>query len=409
MNLKAKSLLIGSVGAAGLFLASAQNANADTLVKVNKNDTVWDFSQKYDVSIDSIEQANNIDQNTHIIITGQTLTIPSKDAATAPVASEKTTSVTVKAGDSLWALAKDYGTTVNDLRALNNMGADESLIKIGQTLQINGTVQTTPVAPAATTPVKEEVVQKEAAKPAPTVTPAQKEAPAKVAPAKVAPATKEAAPVVAANHVNYVVKSGDSLYNIAQDYGVTVASLREANKLGPTLQIGEKLVVNNPTKTPQKAAPAKKVQPKAQTVTPAARPAQPAKKAAVKPAVQPARHTTANGQAVVSIAQRYLGVPYVWAGESPAGFDCSGLVKYVFKQVGVNLPHYTVSQEGHGRYIDWRQAQPGDLYFWGSRGGSYHVAIATGNGNYIHAPQPGESVKYGSTRYFQPSFAIRVF
>ena len=76
LNHTAKNILIGTAGAAGLFLASAATANADTAHKVVKNDTVWDLSQKYGVSIESIETLNKIDQNSHLIVTGQTLQIP---------------------------------------------------------------------------------------------------------------------------------------------------------------------------------------------------------------------------------------------------------------------------------------------------------------------------------------------
>lgn len=72
------------------------------------------------------------------------------------------------------------------------------------------------------------------------------------------------------------------------------------------------------------------------------------------------------------------------------------------------MPHYTVSQESIGSVRSVASAQPGDLLFWGSRGSTYHVAIALGGGQYIHAPKPGDNVKVGSTQYFMPSFAVHV-
>lgn len=111
---------------------------------------------------------------------------------------------------------------------------------------------------------------------------------------------------------------------------------------------------------------------------------------------------------VVGIAAQYLGVPYVWGGTTPAGFDCSGLVQYVFRQAGVSLPRTSQAQGSVGTSIPLSQAQPGDLLFWGSAGSYYHVAIYAGNGQYIHAPAPGQSVTYGSMAYFAPSAARRV-
>lgn len=114
------------------------------------------------------------------------------------------------------------------------------------------------------------------------------------------------------------------------------------------------------------------------------------------------------GSQIVATARQYLGVPYAWGGSSPSGFDCSGLVQYVFRQVGINLPRATYAQEYAGTVIPVGQAQPGDLYFFGQRGSTYHVAIAIGNGQYIQAPEPGQSVDISSVSYYAPSFAMRV-
>lgn len=98
---------------------------------------------------------------------------------------------------------------------------------------------------------------------------------------------------------------------------------------------------------------------------------------------------------VVSIAMQYIGVPYVWGGSTPAGFDCSGLVMYVYAQVGVSLPHYTVAQWDYPNSVSVPQDQlePGDLVFFNGLG---HVGIYIGNGEFIHAPHTGASVEIDS-------------
>jgi len=96
---------------------------------------------------------------------------------------------------------------------------------------------------------------------------------------------------------------------------------------------------------------------------------------------------------VVSIAMRYLGTPYVWGGASPSGFDCSGLVMYVFAQVGVSLPHSSYSQYGMGSPVSRDQLQPGDLVFFDGLG---HVGIYVGGGSFIHAPHTGDVVRISS-------------
>lgn len=105
---------------------------------------------------------------------------------------------------------------------------------------------------------------------------------------------------------------------------------------------------------------------------------------------------------VVSIALEYLGVPYVWGGSSPAGFDCSGLVQYVYARIGVTLPRTSRSQFRAGSHISpsaLDQLVMGDLVFFGYDGDPervHHVGIYCGSGNFIHAPSTGEVVQVSS-------------
>ena len=110
--------------------------------------------------------------------------------------------------------------------------------------------------------------------------------------------------------------------------------------------------------------------------------------------------STASGSAIVSEASKFLGVPYLWGGESPSGFDCSGLVQYVFGQLGVEVPRGSVDQSEVGTEVaSLSEAQPGDLLFFepGQNGAPPgkpgHVAIYIGNGEMIDAPETGETVQ----------------
>ncbi|NLE73357.1 MAG: hypothetical protein GX604_01815 [Actinobacteria bacterium] len=100
------------------------------------------------------------------------------------------------------------------------------------------------------------------------------------------------------------------------------------------------------------------------------------------------------GGRVVEVAMQCQGVPYVWAGESLSGFDCSGLVTYVFRQVGIELPHFAAWQFRYGQSVARSDLQPGDVVFFGSS--IHHVGIYVGNGNMIHAPYTGASVRINS-------------
>ena len=544
MKKTAKKIVAGTVGAAGLFLASAATAvNADSVHHVVKNDTVWALSQKFGVSIKSIEQLNHIDQNTNMIYVGQDLQIPNKDAQ-AP--KNNTYTYTVQSGDSLWAIAQKFNTSVDHLKQLN--GLTSNLIYVGQTLKVDGQASAQPAkaatpAPAKTAaqpvqqqapvakasvasstqkaaPVQQPSVQStvkstpavqstvkqtpvassvSSATPASSATQAQP-ATSSVATSKVAPAVTSSSattvsssqapvsssassasvsssstsqqtvasssssqtsvassvssaapassvssqssskqPVIAANHTTATVKSGDSLYAIAQEYGVSVASLREANpNLGNSLTVGQSLIINNPTKNPAAASSSSQ---QAQASSASSQQQAPQAREAAAPQARTANNQqaaqsnnnqqqnnnnnnqaaqvssqaqqssttrTGSGNNVVSYAESFIGVPYVYGGTTPSGFDCSGFVQYVYNHFGKSLPRTTTQQENYGTQIPVSQAQPGDLYFWGNKGSAYHVAICVGNGKYIAAPEPGQSVSIGSTQYFQPSFAVRL-
>lgn len=114
------------------------------------------------------------------------------------------------------------------------------------------------------------------------------------------------------------------------------------------------------------------------------------------------------GLRAVQIANRLTGIPYRWGGSSPrAGFDCSGLVQYVYAKIGINLPHYAAGQYGHGRRVSRESLRAGDLVFFSGLG---HVGIYAGGGRFIHAPRRGTTVRwsrlsshgsyYGATRLF---------
>lgn len=154
-----------------------------------------------------------------------------------------------------------------------------------------------------------------------------------------------------------------------------------------------------------------------ESTTPAPQPAQEAPAAEEEPEAPAAAEEAPAAEApaastygdVLSTAAKYVGTPYVWGGKSPSGFDCSGFVQYVFKEAyGIDVGSWTVPQESAGTRISVSEAQAGDLYFWGDAGSTYHVAIATGGGNFIHASQPGTPLGYNNIQNFTPQFAVRV-
>jgi len=99
-----------------------------------------------------------------------------------------------------------------------------------------------------------------------------------------------------------------------------------------------------------------------------------------------------SSSAIVNKAYQYLGVPYVWGGSTPSGFDCSGFVQYVYKSQGINLPRVSRAQAASGSYVSIANAQPGDILYFGQSSVT-HVGIYIGNNKMIHASRPGKPIQ----------------
>jgi peptidoglycan endopeptidase LytE len=172
----------------------------------------------------------------------------------------------------------------------------------------------------------------------------------------------------------YTVEAGDTLYGIASRFGVSVGALAAANglSLDSTLQIGEVLHI-----------------PSAGSTDPTPPPSSP-------PGSSTSAPPTSLASQLVHDALQFLGVPYVWGGASPAGFDCSGLVQYVARLVGIDLPRTSQEQFTVGTPVAESDLQPGDLVFFDTYGYASHVGIYIGNGEFVDAPETGGTVSINS-------------
>ncbi|MDR1164430.1 MAG: C40 family peptidase [Deltaproteobacteria bacterium] len=110
---------------------------------------------------------------------------------------------------------------------------------------------------------------------------------------------------------------------------------------------------------------------------------------------------------VTQSAHSYLGTPYVYGGKSPKGFDCSGLVWYVFRLHGISLPDSSWKQANAGVKVSRDEMLPGDLVFFQSRGRVDHVGVYIGEGWMIHAPGRGKKVRKANLeeKYYRQRFA----
>ncbi|MED4227426.1 NlpC/P60 family protein [Neobacillus cucumis] len=174
----------------------------------------------------------------------------------------------------------------------------------------------------------------------------------------------------------------------------------EARKLAEqrAAQAAQQLAQQQAQQRAQQSQPktVQQVQPQPQTQAPA--PVKSPAKTPVKstqPVTPVAPVNSGSASAVIAYAKQFLGVPYVWGGTTPSGFDCSGFTSYVFRNAaGISLPRVSRDQQNVGTRISPSQVQPGDLIFRGNP--AYHVAIYIGGGQYIHAPHTGDVVKISS-------------
>lgn len=337
-------VLAAALGAAGA-LAVANTASADTQVQVQSGDTVWGFAQQYATTVDSISTANQL-ADPNVIYVGQQLVIPSSAISTASTAA-----------------------TVAAPTATDNTTASKAA------------VETTETTAASTTPTVSTTNASNVADQA--------------QPTTVVSATSDnnttATQVSAASQAPAQVSAASATINVAQTSATTTntnvttlaATTNTAAPTQTTYAATEAVATPQSNTTVQSTA--------AVTATPA-----------TSTAAGQGNGSTANA---VAVAQAQIGTPYVWGGNQPGGFDCSGLVQYAY---GLGSNYRTTYQQtnlGTHQY-DIQNAQSGDLYFWGPDSAPYHVAIATGNGGYIQAPTPGQNVQTGNINYYTPSFYI---
>lgn len=375
--MKKKNLLmtaLATLTASGALLTTGASALADSYTVV-KNDTLWDLSKKYGVSVSDLKKANGI--SGHLIYVGQKLQIPTKSTKATKTAKTSTststvdttsTTHTVVKGDTLWSLAKKYGVSVSTLMKANNLSS--STILIGQSLNLRAGMTTYGVNGVTTGSSSTAASTNTASS---TSTTASSQAPK----AKKSTTTN--------------TSSNSNTSTSANTQSQSTASNSSASTTTNTNTAASNANTTSSTNTAASSSQAVSQAPTASTST-----------------ATTTTTASASASAITSYALTFLGVPYVWGGTTPSGFDCSGLVQYVYSHFGINLGRTTYTQQYAGTKISVASAQAGDLYFWGSYGSAYHVAIALGGGQYVMAPAPGQNVMTGSVSSYTPSFAVRV-
>ena len=471
-------VLASTVGAVGLLLATGQAANAASIT-VKANDTVWGLAQQHGVSVQSIEKLNQIkasDGNVDLIYVGQNLQIggSATKTATTKSATKKAAAkgtYTVKAGDTLWALADRYNTSVHALQSLNGLSGD--LIVVGQNIQVPGattkataktsqktttsatsTASTTAVSASSASSTSASSVSstpasvvsstsaasQDAASVNSTSSSSTSNASSSTVSAASSTATTSTATVKAvATSAAVSSSSASSSTAISQSTSVassaSVSSSTASAASSTTSQSSTSTASATSTSSTTATSTASQAQSTAATAvtstatqsssaaTSSNTTSQSSSSAATSSASSTASSTaTTNSSSTTTSSTSDLAtgsvtglalklasanIPYVWGGASLSGMDCSGLVSYVYQHAaGITLPHSTVAQESYVTTHSVADAQPGDILFWGSRGGTYHDAIYIGNNQYVAAPTEGQNVQVQTiSSYFMPSFA----
>ncbi|MFP7470175.1 LysM peptidoglycan-binding domain-containing protein [Niallia taxi] len=276
----------------------------------------------------------------------------------------------VKSGDTLWKISAANNVSVANLTAYNNLNG--SIIKVGQELtllpthihytvksgdalsKIAVTYNTTAAKIKEWNGLTSDIIK-------------VGQSLMIVTSQGTATNTTETASTV----TTYKVASGDSLWSIATKFKITVDQLKTWNRLSTdTIYVGQALNVKAPASGESTA---------------------------------PTQNTASKADALIAEAQKYIGVPYVWGGSTPSGFDCSGFINYVFSKVGLSIPRTVATIWNAGTQVSTPEV--GDIVFYETTSGPSHAGIYMGNNKFIHAgSSTGVTITDMSNSYWKPRY-----
>lgn len=342
-----KQVMLGTAALAGMLVTSQAVANADSMT-IKAGDTVWAYAQKYHVSVDKIAEANGL-SNPNLIIAGKTINIPG--VKTGEKVTTKTTTASASSAKSTSA------ATSTSSQATSAATTSSSTTSASSTSQAVSSSTSTASASSVTSSASTSSVASQASSSA---------------------VTSSATSQSSASQSS-ASQASQSSTSVASSTSTTATSTQSA---ATSTSSQASSTASNTTSSSTTTATATAYSASASTST-------------------STTSSTASYSSVIAAAKTFIGTPY-------EQMDCSAFTQAAFAKVGRSIGRTTYAQATIGTHVSFSQAQAGDLIFWGSDSAPYHVGIYLGGGQYIASPTYGETVSIKSTAYYTPSFAIHM-
>ena len=350
-----KQVMLGTAALAGMLVTSQAVANADSMT-IKAGDTVWAYAQKYHVSVDKIAEANGL-SNPNLIIAGKPINIPG--VKTGEKVTTKTTTASASSAKSTSA------ATSTSSQATSAAATSSSTTSASSTSQAVSSSSVAAQSSSTSTASASSVTSSAST--------------SSVASQASSSAVTSSATSQSSASQSSASQASQSSTSVASSTSTTATSTQSA---ATSTSSQASSTASNTTSSSTTTATATAYSASESTST-------------------STTSSTASYSSVIAAAKTFIGTPY-------EQMDCSAFTQAAFAKVGRSIGRTTYAQATIGTHVSFSQAQAGDLIFWGSDSAPYHVGIYLGGGQYIASPTYGETVSIKSTAYYTPSFAIHL-